>query len=79
MPEDLYTIPFGEANVVREGADCHDRHLWPHGASCTGGRRHSWPRKASSVEIVDLRTLSPLDLETVLESVDEDRTPGMRR
>ena len=36
-------------------------------------------KEGTEVEIVDLRTLSPLDLDTVLDSVDEDRPAGLRR
>ena len=30
-------------------------------------------------EVIDLRTLSPLDMDTVIESVENDRPAGLRR
>lgn len=68
VPETSYTIPFGEANVVREGK---------HASIVTYGLMVHRSMEAADllskegieVEVVDLRTLSPLDMETVLESV----------
>ena len=71
MPEESYTIPFGEANVVREGKRLHHRDLRHDGASRHGcGRRRS-PRKGIECEVIDLRTLSPIDWDTVLDSVEK--------
>jgi acetoin:2,6-dichlorophenolindophenol oxidoreductase subunit beta len=70
VPDEAYTIPFGEANLTREGEDvtivaigrmvkfaneAADR-LTARGVGCT---------------VVDPRTASPLDEETILESVKE--------
>jgi pyruvate dehydrogenase E1 component beta subunit len=69
VPEGEYTVPFGEANVVRPGRD----------VTIVGysGSVHQALRAASMLaeqdeieaEVIDLRTLRPLDLDTVLESV----------
>ncbi|MCP4381757.1 MAG: alpha-ketoacid dehydrogenase subunit beta [Hyphomicrobiales bacterium] len=70
VPDELYAIPFGEANVHREGDDvtivafgrmvnlANDAadNLAKHGISCT---------------VVDPRTTSPLDTETILETAAE--------
>jgi pyruvate dehydrogenase E1 component beta subunit len=69
VPEESYTIPFGEANVVREGTDI---------TIVTLGRMVHTSLAAAdelasagiSCEIVDLRTTSPLDEDTILESVE---------
>ena len=69
VPEESYTIPFGEANVVREGDDV---------TVVAIGRMVSMAEEAAkelegsgiSIEIIDPRTLSPLDLDTILESVE---------
>ena len=69
VPEASYTIPFGEANVVREGDDV---------TVVAIGRMVSVAEEAAkelegsgiSIEIIDPRTLSPLDLDTILESVE---------
>ena len=41
VPDEMYTIPFGEANFVREGDDVHRGGLRPDGAQ--GRRRHRRP------------------------------------
>jgi pyruvate/2-oxoglutarate/acetoin dehydrogenase E1 component len=69
VPEESYTIPFGEANVVREGDDVTIVAL---------GRMVSLAQQAAaelessgvSAEVIDPRTVSPLDLDTILESVE---------
>ena len=48
------------------GRRADDRRLWLHRAARRAGGRASWRR---DVEIVDLRTLNPLDRETLLASV----------
>jgi pyruvate dehydrogenase E1 component beta subunit len=69
VPEELYTIPFGEASVVRDGEDCTIVAL--------GRMVHVAAEAAAALaddgiecEIVDPRTTSPLDEETILESVE---------
>jgi len=68
MPEDSYTIPLGKADIKREGTDVT--------IVATGmmvGRSLSVAEKLASeginIEVVDPRTLSPLDEETILDSV----------
>jgi len=69
VPEEGYTVPFGEANVVREGGDV---------TIVTLGRMVHTSLEAAQrlagegvqCEVVDLRTTSPLDEDTVLESVE---------
>lgn len=68
VPEGSYTIPFGEANVVREGKDVSivTYGLMVHRALDAATLL---AKEGIEVEIVDLRTLSPLDMDTVLDSV----------
>jgi pyruvate dehydrogenase E1 component beta subunit len=69
VPEESYTIPFGEANVVREGGDV---------TIVAIGRMVNTALEAASelassgieAEVIDPRTTSPLDLDTILESVE---------
>ncbi|PXY34452.1 alpha-ketoacid dehydrogenase subunit beta [Prauserella sp. PE36] len=69
VPEDSYTIPFGEAGVVRDGDDV---------TIVAIGRMVSVAEEAAKqlaesgveAEIIDPRTTSPLDTETILESVE---------
>jgi acetoin:2,6-dichlorophenolindophenol oxidoreductase subunit beta len=70
VPDDPYTIPFGEANVTREGDDV---------TIITMGRMVNFANQAADklakekigCTVVDLRTTSPLDTETVLETASE--------
>ena len=69
VPEEPYTIPFGEANFVREGDDVTIVAL---------GRMVLLAQSAAeqlqtegiACEIVDPRTTSPIDMESILESVE---------
>ena len=69
VPDESYTIPFGEANVVREGGHCT---IVTYGAMVNKAVEAAKELAKDGVEceIVDLRTLSPMDLDTVLESVE---------
>ena len=69
VPQELYTIPFGEAEVVREGGDTTIVTL--------AEMVHESLQAAEALaadgvecEVIDLRTTSPLDRETILESVE---------
>ncbi len=68
VPEELYTIPFGEANIVREGGDVT--------VVAIGRMVHMATEAAEQLaergiecEVIDPRTTSPLDEETIYESV----------
>lgn len=69
VPEQPYAIPFGEANVLREGEDFTVVAL---------ARMVAFAEKALDVlakegikgDLIDPRTTSPLDEETILESVE---------
>lgn len=69
VPEESYTIPFGEANVVREGDDVtivtYGRMV--HVASEAA---KDLAKRGIECEVIDLRTTSPLDEDTILESVE---------
>ena len=70
VPDEPYAIPFGEANVTREGGDV---------TIITMGRMVNLANEAADnlaksgvkTTVVDLRTTSPLDRETVLETARE--------
>ncbi|MEH6740415.1 MAG: alpha-ketoacid dehydrogenase subunit beta [Sulfitobacter sp.] len=70
VPEEPYAIPFGEANVVREGGDVT---IVTYGLmvqySLTAAE--TLKKEGIEVEVIDLRTLSPIDMDTVIESVEE--------
>ncbi|MBI4994535.1 alpha-ketoacid dehydrogenase subunit beta, partial [Candidatus Peregrinibacteria bacterium] len=68
VPEELYEIPLGKARVMIEG---HDVTVIGWGAMIPIIlKTHAALAKENiSLEVIDLRTLSPLDTETILNSV----------
>jgi len=68
VPEELYAIPLGKADVKREGTDVTivaTLGMVPRAL----GAAVVLEREGISVEVVDPRTLQPLDEETILASV----------
>lgn len=69
VPEDDYAVPLGEAKVVREGTDVT---LVSWGAMVRYSNEAAETVKDRiSVEVVDLRTLSPMDTATITKSVEK--------
>jgi len=68
VPETDYTIPFGSADVKREGADVTIVTLGLHVHRALEAAA-SLAEDGVDAEVIDLRTLVPLDDETILESV----------
>jgi 2-oxoisovalerate dehydrogenase E1 component beta subunit len=68
LPEGEYTVPLGKAAVFRAGTDIS---LITYGAMVYVAREaaEKLEEEGISLEIIDLRTLMPLDMETVLASV----------
>jgi pyruvate dehydrogenase E1 component beta subunit len=68
VPEEPYAIPFGEANIVREGTDATIvTYGWTVHRSVEAAEILA--KEGISVEVIDLRTISPIDMDTILESV----------
>ena len=68
VPEQLYAIPLGKADIKREGTDVTvvaTLGMVPRAISAAA----VLAREGISVEVVDPRTLQPLDEETILASV----------
>jgi pyruvate dehydrogenase E1 component beta subunit len=68
VPEDDYAIPFGEAAVAREGEDATVVTLGLHVHRAVEAAENL-SGEGIDAEVIDLRTLVPLDAETVVESV----------
>ena len=68
VPEDAYAVPLGEANVVREGADVS---LVTYSRMVHEAAQAADALAADGIdaEVVDLRSLQPMDTETVIASV----------
>lgn len=67
VPEEPYTIPFGVANVVREGSDVTVIALQLM-VSYALAAAEEVAKEGISVEVIDPRTISPLDLDSLLIS-----------
>ncbi|NMM55192.1 alpha-ketoacid dehydrogenase subunit beta [Paenibacillus aquistagni] len=68
VPEGEYTVPLGKANVVREGKDVTilSYGLMVHTSMKAAAELE---KKGIDAEVIDLRTLSPLDIDTIVASV----------
>ncbi len=65
VPEDEYTVPIGKARVVVEGDDITVVSWGAAVIQCMNAIEKS----SHSIELIDLRTIDPLDTETVVSSV----------
>jgi acetoin:2,6-dichlorophenolindophenol oxidoreductase subunit beta len=68
VPEEMYTIPFGKADVKRSGADVTVVATHALVLSALEAAEEA-AGSGIDVEVVDPRTLTPLDKETILASV----------
>ncbi|GEN86641.1 alpha-ketoacid dehydrogenase subunit beta [Oceanobacillus sp. FSL W8-0428] len=68
VPEDAYTVEIGKADVKREGSDVT---LLAYGAMVHSSLKaaEELEKDGISAEVIDLRTVSPVDYETILKSV----------
>jgi pyruvate dehydrogenase E1 component beta subunit len=68
VPEEEYVIPIGEARIVLEGDDI-TLITWGAMLQPTLQAASLLEQNGTQAEVIDLRTLSPMDSETVVESV----------
>lgn len=69
VPEEMYEIPIGEANVVTEGEDLT---MISWGAMVPIALKTAEDLKKErglSIEVIDIRSIAPLDVETIAKSV----------
>lgn len=68
VPEEDYTVELGKADVKREGTDVT---LLAYGAMVHSSLKaaEELEKDGISAEVIDLRTVSPVDYDTILESV----------
>jgi acetoin:2,6-dichlorophenolindophenol oxidoreductase subunit beta len=70
VPDGEHVVPLGEANVVREGADVTIVAIgFMLGKALAAAE--SLAAEGVSAEVIDPRTLAPLDTETILQSVEK--------
>jgi 2-oxoisovalerate dehydrogenase E1 component beta subunit len=70
VPDERYTVPFGEARTHREGDDI-SLVTWGAMVYTAAEAAQKLEEDGISVEILDLRTLAPWDKEAVLRSVEK--------
>jgi pyruvate dehydrogenase E1 component beta subunit len=68
VPEDEYLIPIGKAKVVREGTDV-TMVSFNKMMKVAIGAADELAKENISAEVIDLRTIRPLDWTTILDSV----------
>ncbi|MBO3064583.1 MULTISPECIES: alpha-ketoacid dehydrogenase subunit beta [Staphylococcus] len=70
VPEEEYTIEIGKANVKQEGNDIT---LIAYGAMVQESLKaaEELEKEGYSVEVIDLRTVQPIDIETLVASVEK--------
>src|SRR5690625_363603 len=70
VPEEAYTIELGKADVKREGKDVT---LIAYGAMVHTSLKaaEELAEKGIEAEVIDLRTVSPIDVDTIIESVEK--------
>jgi len=72
VPEDGYRVPIGEAKVVKEGKDISiiaHSYMVLEAIKCS----EVLESKGISIEVVDLRSIRPLDTKTILNSVKKTK------
>ncbi|UJL47801.1 alpha-ketoacid dehydrogenase subunit beta [Virgibacillus sp. NKC19-16] len=70
VPEEEYTIDLGKADVKREGKDVT---IVAYGAMVHSALKAADELEKNDIdaEVIDLRTVSPIDIETIIESVEK--------
>ena len=70
-PEDYYTVPLGQARVVQEGSDVS---IFAYGAMVNvalEAAKQARQEMGTSAEVIDLRTIWPLDEDAIAASVEK--------
>ncbi len=73
VPEEEYTIELGKADVKREGKDVT---IVTYGAMVHSALKaaEQLEKEDIDLEVIDLRTVSPIDYETIIESVQKNKS-----
>ena len=70
VPDESYSIPFGEANFTREGKDLTFIAMGQTVEICNNVA-DTLKKEGKTATVLDLRTLSPLDEDSILEAAEE--------
>jgi 2-oxoisovalerate dehydrogenase E1 component len=66
VPDGYYTIPFGQANLIKKGEDLT---IVTYGMGVHWALDYLHAHSEIQADLIDLRTLAPLDIETIYSSV----------
>lgn len=66
VPEDYYTLPFGKASLIKEGSSIT---IVTYGAGVHWALETLEKLNITTADVLDLRTLQPLDIDAVYKSV----------
>jgi 2-oxoisovalerate dehydrogenase E1 component len=66
VPLDYYTLPFGKASILKEGEKLT---IITYGAAVHWALDTLEGAELENIELIDLRSLQPLDKETIINSV----------
>lgn len=70
VPEGYYTVPLGKAKIAREGKDITIV-SYSHMVNTVLQAAEALEKEGISAEVIDLRSLRPLDTDTILASVEK--------
>lgn len=70
VPDGHYTVPLGKAAIVREGSDVTII-AWSAMVGLALEAAETLADKGIQAEVIDLRTISPFDAETIISSVEK--------
>ena len=70
VPEEIYELPLDQANVAKEGTDLT---IVSYGAGVRDSLKAAEALAADNInaEVIDLRTIAPLDVDTIVKSVEK--------
>jgi pyruvate dehydrogenase E1 component beta subunit len=71
VPDGEYTVPIGEAKTLREGSDLTLISWGAMAQISLQAAEEAEEKDGVSIEVIDLRTLVPLDVDTVIRSVQK--------
>lgn len=71
VPEGYYEIPLGKAQIVQEGNDITLIAWGPTVPTALQAAQRIKEQQEISCQVIDLRSISPLDLETIVQSVEK--------
>lgn len=68
VPEESYSVPIGKAHVIQEGEDVSLVAVGPMVQECRIAAK-SLAKQGISIDLIDLRTIRPIDYDTIIKSV----------